>query len=132
MYLVLSAFYFLLVAAALIDIITRADSQVQHLPKLIWILLVVVLPVIGSIAWFVAGRDYGPRPEYVPLGDARRHSPGSGATAVDVRHHRVSTTEQQLADLDREAEHYERLARLAKLEAEVEQRRSTAGDDVPA
>ena len=39
---------FLLVAAALIDIITRADSQVQHLPKLIWILLVVGMPVIGA------------------------------------------------------------------------------------
>ena len=120
MYLVLSAFYFLLVAAALTDIITRADSQVQHLPKLIWILLVVVLPVIGSIAWFVAGRDYGPRPEYVPLGDARRHSPGSGATAVDVRHHRVSTTEQQLADLDREIDFYEKQAKLQKLQTELD------------
>ena len=123
MYLVLSAFYFLLVVAALIDIITRDDSQVQHLPRMMWVFLVIIIPVIGSILWFVVGRDYAPRGEFVRFGDPRRHSPGSfaaGPERIDVREQRVTTTEQQLAELDREIEYYEKQAKLKKLQAELD------------
>lgn len=118
MYLVVSAFYFLLVIAALIDIITRADWQVQHLPKMVWILLVIVLPLIGSILWFVVGREYTAPREHVSFGDPRRHSPG--VTLVDPGTRRISTTEQELADLDREIEFYEKQAKLKRLQSELD------------
>ncbi|ROQ39800.1 phospholipase D-like protein [Frondihabitans sp. PhB188] len=118
MYLVLSAFYFLLVIAALVDIITRDESQVQHLPKLMWVFLVIIIPVIGSILWFAVGRDYRPQPEFVRYGDPRRHS--AAAETVDVRAQRVSTTEQQLAELDREIEFYEKQAKLKRLQSELD------------
>ncbi|BDZ47960.1 hypothetical protein GCM10025867_02010 [Frondihabitans sucicola] len=117
MYLVISAFYFLLVIAALIDIITRDDSRVQHLPKLVWVLLVVLLPLIGSILWFAVGREYAAPREHVSFGDPRRHSPQ--VTVVDPGLQRIRTTEQELADLDREIEFYEKQAKLKRLQAEV-------------
>ncbi|MBD8540233.1 PLDc_N domain-containing protein [Frigoribacterium sp. CFBP 8751] len=125
---VLAALPLLLIVGALVDIVTRPEGDVRHLPKGLWIMIVLFLPLIGSIVWFAAGREYGRRVEQIgPRDQSRYHE--AAARTLD---HRVRSTEQQLADLDREAEHYERLARLAKLEAEVEQRRSTAGDDVPA
>ena len=46
---------------ALIDIIMRDDWQVKHLPKFGWILLVIVLPAIGTVLWFLLGRSTAAR-----------------------------------------------------------------------
>lgn len=42
--------------AALIDIICSDEAVVRGLPRWGWLLLVVLLPLIGSLIWFVAGR----------------------------------------------------------------------------
>ena len=47
-----------LMVGALIDIITRVDSQVRFLPKMAWIIIVILLPLIGSLLWFAIGREY--------------------------------------------------------------------------
>jgi hypothetical protein len=41
------------------DVITSEPEHVRNLPKLVWLLIVIVLPDIGSIAWLVAGRPKG-------------------------------------------------------------------------
>lgn len=46
---------------ALIDAIQTEDARVQHLPKLIWILLILLFTPIGAIAWLFTGRQHGPR-----------------------------------------------------------------------
>ena len=38
-----------LMVGALIDIITREDSQVRFLPKMAWIVIVILLPLIGGL-----------------------------------------------------------------------------------
>lgn len=43
-----------------IDVVTTPDSEVRNLPKLLWLVVVVLLPLVGSIAWLVAGRRQGP------------------------------------------------------------------------
>jgi hypothetical protein len=45
----------------LIDVITTDESLCRNLPKIGWILLVLFLPAIGSIAWLVAGRPQAAR-----------------------------------------------------------------------
>lgn len=40
----------------IIDVITTAESDMQHLPKIIWLLIVIFLPTVGSIVWLVVGR----------------------------------------------------------------------------
>ena len=42
------------------DAATSRSSEVRSLPKSVWVLLTVLLPVIGSVAWFVAGRPRVP------------------------------------------------------------------------
>jgi hypothetical protein len=121
MYLVVSMISVLLLVVALVDIITKQDSQVQHLPKLVWVLLVVFLPLIGSVLWFAIGREHGTSSSRGSFGDPRRWKvPTQTPTMprVDPAAHRITTTEQELADLDREIEFYEKQARLKRLQAD--------------
>ncbi|MFD5825771.1 PLDc N-terminal domain-containing protein [Lentzea sp. NPDC060358] len=45
-----------MVIFAVVDVVTTDDGSVRNLPKLLWLLLVLLFPLVGSIAWFVAGR----------------------------------------------------------------------------
>jgi hypothetical protein len=40
----------------LLDLITCDGARVRHLPKLVWLPIVVLLPTLGSVLWLVAGR----------------------------------------------------------------------------
>jgi hypothetical protein len=118
---------FVLFVAALIDIILRQDGQVKHLPKLVWILIVILLPLIGSILWFALGREYnssgdGRRVLSMPLAATRMPEP---AQTDAPRREGELTTEEQLAQIDREIEYYERQAHLERLEAELERKRKS-------
>jgi hypothetical protein len=49
-----------LLVYCVLNIITTPDAEVRNLPKLLWLVLVVVLPLVGGIAWLIAGRPQGP------------------------------------------------------------------------
>lgn len=46
----------ILVIFCLIDCVQAQDHRVRNLPKWGWILLMILVPIIGCIAWLVAGR----------------------------------------------------------------------------
>ena len=46
---------------AVIDAIQTEDSKVQYLPKLIWLVLILLFTPVGAIAWLITGRQHGPR-----------------------------------------------------------------------
>ena len=52
-----------LLVFCLIDAIQTPGDEARNLPKLWWILLIIFVPIIGCIAWLVAGRP-----------NTRRHS----------------------------------------------------------
>ncbi|GAA3037064.1 PLD nuclease N-terminal domain-containing protein [Microbacterium dextranolyticum] len=108
---------FVVMVSALIDAITRRDDQVRHLPKFAWIIFIVLLPLVGSILWFALGREWGAAPEALSFGDPRRWSKDQEQPAPASRPRDTRTTEQQLADLEREE-------RAAHLEAEIRRRRA--------
>ena len=119
MYLVFSLVIFCLVLAALIDIVTKDDSQVRHLPKIVWIFLVILLPLIGSIIWFTVGREYNTVVDRGSFGDPRRwESPEAAPAPV-----RAISTEDQLAELELEIAEYEEQERIRRLKAELDERR---------
>lgn len=41
------------------DCIRTDESTVQNLPKTIWLIIVIFVPTIGSIAWLLLGRPQG-------------------------------------------------------------------------
>jgi len=97
---------------ALADIISGHGGHIKHLDKMTWVIIVIILPLVGSILWFVVGREWGGASETLgSFGDARRaEAIGFGAP---------SSTEDELAALDREIAFHERAERIRKLEAEL-------------
>lgn len=115
----ISAVIFLAMLAALFDLITRDDSQVRGLPKLVWLLLIVFIPAAGAILWFLAGREPKTSPAHpnqriVRIPRAQTPPPPGPAPL---------TTEEQLAALEREIAEQEELERIRELEAEIEKRK---------
>jgi Phospholipase_D-nuclease N-terminal len=45
---------------AVIDAIQTEDTRVQHLPKLVWIVLILLFSPPAAIAWYFVGRQRGP------------------------------------------------------------------------
>ncbi|MEV4556658.1 PLD nuclease N-terminal domain-containing protein [Kitasatospora sp. NPDC049285] len=42
---------------AFIDCLTTPDDEVRHLPKVVWAIVVLLFPLVGSIAWLLVGKD---------------------------------------------------------------------------
>ena len=108
-----------LMIGALIDIITRRDDQVNHLAKVFWIILVILLPLAGSLIWFLVGREYDG--EGIRLPQRRERRPGPPPPSEPSRPVDTRSTEQQIADLDREIEEW-------RLRAEIEKRKKQQGE----
>ena len=50
----------------LLDAIRNDRATIRYLPKLAWVLIIVLVPIVGDVAWLVAGRprhdtDHGPQ-----------------------------------------------------------------------
>jgi hypothetical protein len=60
---------------AVVDCIQTDDARVRGLPKLLWLLLILLFPVVGSIAWFIAGRPQNGAAGRGPSGRGPSHRP---------------------------------------------------------
>jgi hypothetical protein len=112
-----------LFVTSLVDIILRDSSKVKHLPKVVWILIVIFLPLIGSLLWWILGREY----DSARMPASRAPRPATEPRYATPRMADTRTTEQQMADLDREIEEW-------RLREELERRRraNEAGSTPPA
>jgi len=130
-YVLISLLVLALFISALVDIIMHDQSQIKHLPKVLWILIVILMPLIGSALWFAIGREYarpvgGQQPRLLP----RRHTdavppppvPGQMITQTPGVFG-VRNTEAELAALEREIVANEKADRIRQLEAELRARR---------
>ncbi|SCL29441.1 Phospholipase_D-nuclease N-terminal [Micromonospora nigra] len=56
-FLLLFAVQVVLAACALISCLSAEKGDVRALPRLAWVLVILLFPLIGPIAWFLAGRQ---------------------------------------------------------------------------
>jgi hypothetical protein len=54
--ILLYALPLILAVYALVDLVQTKDEDIQGLPKLVWVLLIVLIWVVGPVAWLVGGR----------------------------------------------------------------------------
>ena len=108
-----------LLVYCVLNVITTPESEVRNLPKLLWLLLVVVLPLVGGIAWLIAGRPQGP-PRSMP------YKGNQGVPPVQPR--RVRPTEVRPDDDEAFLRGLRERAEQQRRAAE-EQRRRRSGDD---
>lgn len=48
-----------LLAYALVDVIATDGHLIRNLPKVIWVIVVILVPVIGPVTWILLGRPRG-------------------------------------------------------------------------
>ncbi|MGW1057462.1 PLD nuclease N-terminal domain-containing protein [Micromonospora rubida] len=72
LYVLLFLIQIVLAVCALISCLSAEEGQVRGLPRIAWVLIILFFPLVGSIAWFVAGREpAGGRPRAAgPIGRA--------------------------------------------------------------
>ncbi len=115
---VLALIEIVLLVYCVLNIITTPDGEVRNLPKLLWLVLVVVLPLIGGIAWLIAGRPQGPA-RSVPY-KGNRGVPPEYDRPGRATAYRPDDDEDFLRRLRERAEQQRRAA---------EQQRRSSGDD---
>lgn len=54
--LLLGIVTFALWVFCLVESISTPDTRIRNLPKAVWVILILLFPLVGSIAWLVAGR----------------------------------------------------------------------------
>jgi len=94
----------------IIDVITTPDGAARNLPKVVWLILVIILVDIGSLAWLVAGRPWNRSGERVSL----RSTPTVRSSRTGMR--APDDDEEFLAQLRARAEEQRRRAREAQRE----------------
>lgn len=102
----------------IIDIIMRSDLQVKVLPRVLWIIVVILFPLLGVVLWFTLGREYSNAG--IRIRRVSRAAPPA-APAPPQRPADTRTTEEQIADLDREIEEW-------RLREEIERRKREEGE----
>lgn len=63
-YLLLFALEIVLAVLALISCLSAEDGELRALPRIAWVILIVLFPLVGAIVYFAAGRplpvEHGP------------------------------------------------------------------------
>jgi hypothetical protein len=96
----------------IIDVITTPDANCRNLPKLLWLVIVILLADIGSIAWLVAGRTWESKAQ-TPAAKGR----GGAFPSARARTPRASNPDDDddfLAGLQARADEQRRRAREAQ------------------
>jgi len=106
LYGVLFLLQLLLLVYCVIDVGTTPADRVRTLPKPAWLVLVVLLPLLGGIAWFLAGRPQGATVG-LPRRSARPTGPAARASSPDddedfLRGLRQRAAEQRRAEQERD------------------------------
>lgn len=60
----------------ILDVISTDETLARNLPKVIWLLIVILIPTVGSIAWLLLGRPE--RAGLAPGGGGYRPEPRGG------------------------------------------------------
>ncbi|WP_240034828.1 PLD nuclease N-terminal domain-containing protein [Glaciihabitans arcticus] len=89
----------------IVDVILSKSWQIKTLNKVFWIIIILLLPVIGGILWFIFGKDRGqdsaqgsaPRRTVAPDDDPAYLSK---LAREQEQQDRIRDLEAQLGDLD--------------------------------
>jgi len=117
----------ILVVFCLVDVIVADESRIRNLGKWFWILLIVLIPLAGAIAWLVAGRPVNAPPRQVPWPSRTAGYPEYERPA-HLRPRAPDDDPEFLAKLRQDSSDHERMlsqweADLRRREAELRRRR---------
>jgi hypothetical protein len=100
---------------AIVDAVTSDNWRIRFMPKVAWVLLIVFLPLVGSVLWFILGKERQVAVDRGGFGDPRRREGVRPAS---------SRTEDDLAAIEREIAFHEKQAEIRRLEAQLKAKRN--------
>ncbi|CAO1649424.1 PLDc_N domain-containing protein [Salinibacterium sp. NSLL150] len=86
---------------SIVDVILTERSRVRAMPKVLWIIVILLLPVIGVVLWFMLGKARSAN-----SGQTRTVAPDDDPDFLrkmrrqEEQDERIRRLEQELADLD--------------------------------
>jgi len=86
---------------SIVDVVLTDRSRVRAMPKALWILVILLLPVIGVVLWFMLGKARSAN-----AGRSRTVAPDDDPDFLrkirrqEEQDERIRRLEQELADLD--------------------------------
>jgi hypothetical protein len=95
----------------IIDVITTPADACRNLPKLAWLLIVILLLEVGAIVWLVAGRSWAPKSRVLQGAVHPSGHPSSYRATPRARPTNPDDDEEFLAGLRARAEEQRRRAR---------------------
>lgn len=60
LYVLLFLAQVVLAVCALISCLSAEEGEIKALPRMAWVLIILFFPLLGSVAWFAAGRERTP------------------------------------------------------------------------
>ncbi|HEV7742580.1 MAG TPA: PLDc N-terminal domain-containing protein [Pseudolysinimonas sp.] len=96
---------------SIVDIALIERDRVKGLPKILWILIVVVIPIVGAVLWFLLGRE-------------RLSERGGGRGGVRRGPRAPDDDPEFLRKLSREQEQEERIRQLEERLREIDDDKS--------
>jgi hypothetical protein len=60
LYVLLFVVQIVLAVCALISCLSAEEGEIRALPRIAWVLIILFFPLLGSLAWFAAGRERAP------------------------------------------------------------------------
>jgi hypothetical protein len=100
-YIVVGLIVIALSIYAAIDSLMTDKRRTRGLPKALWVLVILLLPVIGAVLWFTLGKDRG-KGYSAPRQTAPDDDPDflRRLGTEKEQEERIRRLEQELADLD--------------------------------
>jgi hypothetical protein len=86
---------------AFVDVLLTQNERIRGVPKIVWVLVVLLLPFVGPILWFVLGKERSDSD-----GQPRTVAPDDDPDFLarlrekEDQDERIRRLEQELADLD--------------------------------
>jgi cytochrome c-type biogenesis protein CcmH/NrfF len=86
---------------SIVDVIVTDERRIRALNKVLWVLLIIILPVIGGVLWFLLGKERND-----PGAEPRRMAPDDDPNFLknlrrdEEQDERIRRLEQELAELD--------------------------------
>lgn len=99
-----------LLVYCVLNVITTPPEACRNLPKMVWLVLVILFPLVGGIAWLVAGRpvsagrslpykgNQGIPPEYDRPGRASAFNPEDDAAFLSQLKERAEEQRKRAAE----------------------------------
>ena len=87
---------------AIVDVILIEQRRVRAVPKFVWIILILLVPVVGAILWFFTGRESAAGSNGQPRIVAPDDDPSflKNLRRDEEQDERIRRLEQELAELD--------------------------------